>query len=193
VPTLFLAGRLVEDQLGPSGPPFNTIRPSTNYSLLEHATAPRVSCTRFRWLLTTRSCHSVQQRPTSILGATTSLASWVSLHKPDQLASLRYRRRVWVNDDGELIVADHKATSKNQGKSASIPDWQMSYKRQLEVPPNGCCTERLRCQRHRLLWSTPTPGGLTSMALAINWNSSKSFHTPAAMPSGREPTLVKVL
>ena len=39
---------------------------------------------------------------------------------------------VWVNNDGELIVVDYKATSKN--KEVSIDsDWQISYKRQLEV------------------------------------------------------------
>jgi CRISPR/Cas system-associated exonuclease Cas4 (RecB family) len=39
---------------------------------------------------------------------------------------------IWVNDDGELIVVDYKATSKN--KEVSIDsDWQISYKRQLEV------------------------------------------------------------
>jgi CRISPR/Cas system-associated exonuclease Cas4 (RecB family) len=39
---------------------------------------------------------------------------------------------VWVNDDGELIVVDYKATSK--AKEVSIDsDWQISYKRQLEV------------------------------------------------------------
>jgi CRISPR/Cas system-associated exonuclease Cas4 (RecB family) len=39
---------------------------------------------------------------------------------------------VWVNEDGEAIVVDYKATSKN--KEVSIDsDWQISYKRQLEV------------------------------------------------------------
>jgi hypothetical protein len=39
---------------------------------------------------------------------------------------------VWVNEQGELIVVDYKATSKN--KEVSIDsDWQISYKRQLEV------------------------------------------------------------
>jgi CRISPR/Cas system-associated exonuclease Cas4 (RecB family) len=39
---------------------------------------------------------------------------------------------VWVNDAGELIVVDYKATSKD--KEVTIDsDWQMSYKRQLET------------------------------------------------------------
>ena len=39
---------------------------------------------------------------------------------------------VWVNDAGELIVVDYKATSKN--KEVDIDsEWQISYKRQMEV------------------------------------------------------------
>jgi CRISPR/Cas system-associated exonuclease Cas4 (RecB family) len=39
---------------------------------------------------------------------------------------------VWVRENGELIVVDYKATSKR--KEVSIDsDWQISYKRQLEV------------------------------------------------------------
>lgn len=39
---------------------------------------------------------------------------------------------IWVNEAGELIVVDYKATSKNAEVGISS-DWQMSYKRQLEV------------------------------------------------------------
>ncbi len=39
---------------------------------------------------------------------------------------------VWVNPEGELIVVDYKATSKD--KEVSIDSgWQISYKRQMEV------------------------------------------------------------
>ena len=39
---------------------------------------------------------------------------------------------VWVNDAGELIVVDYKATAKDGSVSISA-DWQISYKRQMEV------------------------------------------------------------
>ena len=39
---------------------------------------------------------------------------------------------VWVNDQGEAIVVDYKATSKDKPVSINS-DWQISYKRQLEV------------------------------------------------------------
>ncbi len=39
---------------------------------------------------------------------------------------------VWVKPDGELIVVDYKATAKDREVNIDS-DWQMSYKRQLEV------------------------------------------------------------
>ncbi len=39
---------------------------------------------------------------------------------------------VWVNPRGEIIVVDYKATSK-QGEVSLDADWQIGYKRQMEV------------------------------------------------------------
>jgi CRISPR/Cas system-associated exonuclease Cas4 (RecB family) len=40
---------------------------------------------------------------------------------------------IWVNDDGELIVVDYKATSKD-GKIESLDEeWHIGYKRQIEI------------------------------------------------------------
>lgn len=39
---------------------------------------------------------------------------------------------VWVSDAGELIVVDYKATAKQSDVSIDS-DWQISYKRQMEV------------------------------------------------------------
>ena len=56
----------------------------------------------------------------------------VALHEPTNLHVFGAIDDVWVNDDGELIVVDYKATSK--AKEVSIDsDWQISYKRQMEV------------------------------------------------------------
>ncbi len=56
----------------------------------------------------------------------------VALHKPTNLHVFGAIDDVWVNEDGELIVVDYKATSKP--KEVSIDsDWQISYKRQLET------------------------------------------------------------
>lgn len=56
----------------------------------------------------------------------------VTIHKPTNLHVFGAVDDVWVNQAGELIVVDYKATSK--AKDVSIDsDWQISYKRQMEV------------------------------------------------------------
>jgi CRISPR/Cas system-associated exonuclease Cas4 (RecB family) len=56
----------------------------------------------------------------------------VTLHQPTNLHVFGAVDDVWVNDAGELIVVDYKATSKD--KEVSINSgWQISYKRQMEV------------------------------------------------------------
>jgi len=39
---------------------------------------------------------------------------------------------VWVNGNGELLIVDYKATSKNGDVSLDAP-WQIAYKRQMEI------------------------------------------------------------
>jgi CRISPR/Cas system-associated exonuclease Cas4 (RecB family) len=56
----------------------------------------------------------------------------VSLHKPTNLQVFGAVDDVWVNTDGELIVVDYKATSKDKAVDINS-DWQISYKRQVEV------------------------------------------------------------
>lgn len=55
-----------------------------------------------------------------------------ALHEPTNLHVFGAIDDVWVNDDGELLVVDYKATSKASGVSIDS-DWQISYKRQMEV------------------------------------------------------------
>ena len=55
-----------------------------------------------------------------------------TLHEPTNLHVFGAIDDVWVNDDGELLVVDYKATSKASGVSIDS-DWQISYKRQMEV------------------------------------------------------------
>lgn len=40
---------------------------------------------------------------------------------------------VWVNPEGELIIVDYKATSKNEKIEELNKDWHDGYKRQMEV------------------------------------------------------------
>ncbi len=55
-----------------------------------------------------------------------------TLHKSTNLHIFGAIDDVWIDNDGELIVVDYKATSKN-GEVNLDADWQISYKRQLEV------------------------------------------------------------
>lgn len=55
-----------------------------------------------------------------------------TLHVPTNLHVFGAVDDLWVNPDGEVIVADYKATAKD--KEVDIDSaWQISYKRQLEV------------------------------------------------------------
>ncbi len=55
-----------------------------------------------------------------------------TLHEPTNLHVFGAIDDVWVDEDGRLIVVDYKATAKASEVSLDA-DWQMSYKRQLEV------------------------------------------------------------
>jgi CRISPR/Cas system-associated exonuclease Cas4 (RecB family) len=54
------------------------------------------------------------------------------LHEPTNFHVFGAIDDVWTNEDGELIVVDYKATAKQADVSIDS-DWQISYKRQLEV------------------------------------------------------------
>lgn len=55
-----------------------------------------------------------------------------ALHTASNLEVFGAIDDVWVNDNGELIVVDYKATAKNSEVSLDS-DWQISYKRQMEI------------------------------------------------------------
>lgn len=54
------------------------------------------------------------------------------VHEPTNLLITGAVDDIWQNKDGELIVVDYKAASKSDEVSLDA-DWQMSYKRQMEV------------------------------------------------------------
>lgn len=58
-----------------------------------------------------------------------------TLHEPTNLHVFGAVDDVWVNDDGELIVVDYKATAKDKPVTALGPvgGWQDTYRRQMEV------------------------------------------------------------
>lgn len=62
----------------------------------------------------------------------TNFTGVITLHAPTNLHVFGAVDDIWINDEGELIVVDYKATSKATGVGIDS-DWQISYKRQLEV------------------------------------------------------------
>jgi CRISPR/Cas system-associated exonuclease Cas4 (RecB family) len=56
----------------------------------------------------------------------------IALHKPTNLHVFGGVDDLWVAPDGQVIVVDYKATAKDREVSIDS-DWQISYKRQLEV------------------------------------------------------------
>lgn len=67
------------------------------------------------------------------------LATWrenfvgvVSVHTDTNLHVFGAIDDLWVNPDGQAIVVDYKATAKDR-KVSIDSDWQISYKRQMEV------------------------------------------------------------
>jgi CRISPR/Cas system-associated exonuclease Cas4 (RecB family) len=55
-----------------------------------------------------------------------------ALHRPTNLLVFGAVDDIWVNNTGELIVVDYKATAKQSDVTLDA-DWQMSYKRQMEI------------------------------------------------------------
>lgn len=54
------------------------------------------------------------------------------IHEPTNLLVTGGVDDVWVNKQGELIIVDYKATSKEE-KIKLDKDWQIGYKRQMEI------------------------------------------------------------
>ncbi len=55
-----------------------------------------------------------------------------TFHKPSNFYVRGGIDDVWVNPDGELIIVDYKATSK-EGKITLDDEWKVQYKRQMEI------------------------------------------------------------
>ena len=55
------------------------------------------------------------------------------LHAPTNLLVFGAIDDLWQNSKGEYIVVDYKATSKDEDITELNKDWQIGYKRQMEV------------------------------------------------------------
>jgi CRISPR/Cas system-associated exonuclease Cas4 (RecB family) len=59
-----------------------------------------------------------------------------TIHKPTNLHIFGAIDDIWVNEDGEAIVVDYKATAKAGEVNLDAP-WQIGYKRQMEDCMDG--------------------------------------------------------
>jgi len=55
------------------------------------------------------------------------------LHEPTNLVIFGAIDDLWINSKGEYIVVDYKSTSKDADITELDKDWQIGYKRQMEV------------------------------------------------------------
>jgi hypothetical protein len=55
-----------------------------------------------------------------------------ALHQPTNLTITGAVDDIWINPQGELIIVDYKSTAKD-GEVNIDADWQISYKRQMEI------------------------------------------------------------
>lgn len=55
------------------------------------------------------------------------------LHEPTNLILFGSIDDLWISGDGEYIVVDYKATSNKEEITDLDKDWQVSYKRQMEI------------------------------------------------------------
>ncbi len=62
----------------------------------------------------------------------TNFTGVATLYEPANLQVFGAVDDIWVNSNDELIVVDYKATAKQSDVTLDA-DWQMSYKRQMEV------------------------------------------------------------
>ena len=114
----------------PSGPPFN-INKTIDELFKKEFDRHRDSKTPHP-IMIENGVQAVPMQHVSLDDWRNTFVGVTTIHQPTNLHVFGGIDDVWVNDAGEAIVVDYKATSKD--KEVTIDsDWQISYKRQLEV------------------------------------------------------------
>jgi CRISPR/Cas system-associated exonuclease Cas4 (RecB family) len=114
----------------PSGPPFN-INKTIDELYKKEFDAHRAAGTSHP-IMTDNQIKAVPMQHAQLDKWRYNFTGIVAIHRPTNLHVFGAIDDLWVSDDGQAIVVDYKATSKN--KEVDIDsDWQQSYKRQLEV------------------------------------------------------------
>lgn len=114
----------------PSGPPFN-INKTIDELFKKEFDKHRIAGTPHP-IMTDNQIKAVPFQHAELDTWRYNFTGVATLHEPTNLHVYGAIDDVWADDDGELIVVDYKATSKAREVSINS-DWQISYKRQLEV------------------------------------------------------------
>lgn len=114
----------------PSGPPFN-INKTIDELFKKEFDAHRAAATPHP-IMVDNKLNAIPYHHVDLDVWRHNFTGVTALHEPTNLHVFGAIDDVWVNDNGELIVVDYKATSKQADVSIDS-DWQISYKRQLEV------------------------------------------------------------
>ena len=114
----------------PNGPPFN-INKTIDELLKKEFDSYRTKGEPHPWM-TDNQIKAVPMQHADLNTWRYNFTGVFTLHEPTNLHVFGAIDDLWVNEDGELIVVDYKATSKATEVNIDS-DWQMSYKRQLEV------------------------------------------------------------
>ena len=114
----------------PSSPPFN-INKAIDELLKKEFDAYRLKKEPHPWMIE-NNIQAVPMQHDDLEQWRYNFTGVFTLHEPTNLHVFGAIDDVWVDNDGKLIVVDYKATSKDKPVSIDA-DWQVSYKRQLEV------------------------------------------------------------
>ncbi len=114
----------------PSSPPFN-INKAIDELLKKEFDSYRLKNEPHPWMIENQ-IKAVPMQHNDLETWRHNFTGVFTLHEPTNLHVFGAIDDLWVDQEGKLIVVDYKATAKN--KEVSIDsEWQMSYKRQLEV------------------------------------------------------------
>src|SRR3974390_491242 len=114
----------------PSGPPFN-INSLVDRLLKKEFDVHRVNATRHP-LMEQYGVAAVTFKHPQIDERRENFKGVQVHHTPPNLIVTGAVDDLWLNPAGEIIVVDYKATAKN-GEVNIDADWQMAYKRQMEM------------------------------------------------------------
>lgn len=114
----------------PGGPPFQ-INKAIDELLKREFDSYRTRGEPHPWMIEYQ-IKAVPMRHPQLIKWRENFTGVFALHEPTNLHVFGAIDDIWIDDEGKAIVVDYKATAKN-GEVSLDADWQISYKRQLEI------------------------------------------------------------